>query len=113
MEKIIIKTITEEEKKAENYHKIKVAYDDDINTLVLVDDITQNMEELKCGMTWHEIYNDLEINEDISSKKIESGIYFIEFIAWGYQEPDTENGYGDGDSNLELLSIEKYGDTYN
>ena len=110
MEKIIIKNITEEEKSVENYHKIKVAYDDDINTLVLVEDITNNMEELKCGMAWSEIYNDLEINEHIDSHNLKSGIYFIEFIAWGYQELDTENGYGDGDSDLELLSIEKYGD---
>ena len=104
----ILRTITEKEKKLDNYHLGIFAYDKEINTLVLLEELTQNMNESNCGLTWLEIYQDLELNESFGLfDNLETGIYKIEFIAWGWQEPDTEAGYGDGDAGSELLSYEK------
>lgn len=58
-------------------------------------------------MNWIQVYDDLEFKECEEFSDIKkTGFYIIEFIALGWEEPDTEEGYGCGDADLEIISIE-------
>jgi hypothetical protein len=87
------------------YNKCIIAIDKITDRIVLLKDLTNNISEGKAGITWKELINDCDFEYHKEFSNLESGIYKIEFTAWGWEE-HTEAG-SDGDSESKIISIKK------